>query len=196
VAHRFANILVHIVFSTKNRENLIIDTQLREKLWRYFTGIGKNYEIPMLAAGGTANHAHLLLALPADIAVAKAVQVFKANSSRWLREHSLNFSWQEGYGAFSVSASDVAAVKDYIQHQAEHHAKRSYEDEFLAFLRKNEINYELGSPGTDVPGFPIPLLRSCDADCADPLALNRPGATVNAGAPAIHHFSSPSQAKS
>ncbi len=74
--------------------------------------------------------------------VAKAVQVLKANSSRWLREHGLDFAWQEGYGAFSVSSSNKDAVKNYIEHQAEHHRKRSYESEFEAMLRKSGIAFD------------------------------------------------------
>jgi putative transposase len=71
------------------------------------------------------------------------VQIFKANSSRWLREHKIDFTWQEGYGAFSVSASNLETVKRYIEHQREHHARRSYEDEFTALLKKSGVSYEL-----------------------------------------------------
>lgn len=74
--------------------------------------------------------------------VAKAVQVLKANSSRWLHEHGLDFAWQEGYGAFSVSSPNKEAVKHYIEHQAEHHQKRSYESEFEAMLRKSGIAFD------------------------------------------------------
>jgi len=70
------------------------------------------------------------------------VQALKANSSRWLSEHGFEFEWQEGYGAFSVSASNLAAVKHYIEHQAEHHAKHSFEDEFVALLRKSGVKYD------------------------------------------------------
>jgi len=142
MAHKFPNIIVHLVFSTKNRRGLLREDDLRRKLWKYFAGIAKNHGISLLAAGGTANHVHLLTVLPSDMSTAKAVQVLKANSSRWLREQGIDFGWQEGYGAFSVSASNVAAVKDYIGRQAEHHARRSYEDEFVAFLKKMGITYE------------------------------------------------------
>ena len=141
MAHKYPNILIHLVFSTKNRRDLIPD-ELRNKLWRYIAGIGRNHDIPIITAGGTANHAHLLIALPSDIAVAKAVQILKANSSRWMGEHGIDFAWQEGYGAFSVSASKAGVVRNYIEHQPEHHARRSYEDEFLALLRKTGVNYE------------------------------------------------------
>jgi len=86
MAHTYPNVLVHCIFSTKNRLNSIPDN-LREKLAMYFVGIGRGHGIPVLSAGGTCNHVHLLIALPATIPLAKAVQVLKANSSRWLGEH-------------------------------------------------------------------------------------------------------------
>ena len=141
MAHKFPNVLIHYVFSTKRRRDLI-PTDLQPRLWRYLGGIGANHDIPVLTAGGTANHAHVLISLPSDVTLAKAVQVLKANSSRWISEHGIAFAWQEGYGAFSVSASNVKAVRDYIDHQAEHHAKRSFEDEFIALLRKSGVAYE------------------------------------------------------
>jgi len=79
---------------------------------------------------------------PASVPLAKAVQVLKANSSRWLGEHGFEFAWQEGYGAFSVSASNRDAVRHYIEHQAEHHAKHSFEDEFVSLLRKSRVEYD------------------------------------------------------
>ena len=79
MAHKYPNVLIHCVFSTKNREDLIPD-ELRLTLWKYLAGIGKNHGIPVLSVGGIANHAHLLIALPSDIPLAKAIQVLKANS--------------------------------------------------------------------------------------------------------------------
>jgi REP element-mobilizing transposase RayT len=141
MAHKYPNILIHCVFSTKNREDLIPD-EMRSRLWKYFAGIGKNHGIPVLSAGGIANHAHLLIVLPSDTSLAKAMQVLKANSSRWLGEHGINFAWQEGYGAFSVSSSNANAVKQYIEHQPEHHGSRSYEDEFVTLLKKSGVPYD------------------------------------------------------
>lgn len=141
MAHKYPNLLIHLVFSTKDRRDLI-PSELGPVLWKYLAGIGRNHSIPVLTAGGTANHIHLLIALPSDVTVAKAVQVLKANSSRWISEHGIDFAWQEGYGAFSVSASNKAAVREYIDHQPQHHAKRSYEDEFLALLKKSGVGFE------------------------------------------------------
>lgn len=141
MAHSYPNVLVHCVFSTKERRNTIPD-DLHETLARYFVGIGRGHDIPVLCAGGTANHAHLLIALPATIPLAKAIQVLKADSSRWLGEHGFDFAWQDGYGAFSVSASNVAAVREYIARQPEHHRKYSFEDELVTLLRKSGVSYD------------------------------------------------------
>ena len=96
----------------------------------------------VLCVGGTANHVHLLIGLPASMPLAKALQILKANSSRWIGEHGFDFAWQEGYGAFSVSASNVGAVKYYIEHQVEHHAKHSFESEFVSLLQKSGVAYD------------------------------------------------------
>jgi REP-associated tyrosine transposase len=125
MSHSYPNIYIHCIFSTRHRVSSI-PSDLQVKLSKYVIGIGKNHGMTILQVGGTANHLHVLLRLPAEMAISKAVQVLKANSSRWLREHGRNFSWQEGYGAFSVSASNCKAVEEYIAHQDEHHAKRSF----------------------------------------------------------------------
>lgn len=141
MAHKYPNILIHLVFSTKERAKLI-PTELLPRLAKYFAGIGRNHGIPVLAVGGISNHVHLLIVLPSDMTPAKAVQVLKANSSRWIRQHGITFTWQEGYGAFSVSSSNKAAVVDYIEHQAEHHRVRSYETEFEAMIRKSGMQFD------------------------------------------------------
>ena len=141
MAHRYANVIIHTVFSTKDRQNAIPD-DLQPKLWKYFGGIGTNHELPILTCGGTANHAHVLIALPADMAVARAVQLLKANASRWIGEPGIDFQWQEGYGAFSVSTTNVEAVRHYIAHQSEHHRQHSYEDEFLGMLRRAGMTFQ------------------------------------------------------
>jgi REP element-mobilizing transposase RayT len=134
MSHSYSSNLVHAFFSTTERKPLIPEDR-QEKLWAYFVGVGNNLGFPVLAAGGTENHAHLLFALPQKIALSEAMQKFKANSSRWMGEHGDNFSWQEGYGALSVSPSQVPRVKEYIAHQKEHHAKRNCRAEFVEFLR-------------------------------------------------------------
>src|SRR5208283_4295536 len=137
--HALTSNLLHCVFSTKDRANSIPDPQA---LGRYLGGVAREKSIPLLMAGGTKNHLHLLLALPAAMPLAKAVQDLKGNSSRWLNQHGSRFAWQEGYAAFSVSASNKRAVMEYIAEQARHHAKRSFEQELVAMLRKSEIDYD------------------------------------------------------
>jgi REP element-mobilizing transposase RayT len=139
--HTYNANFVHCVFSTKNRKDLI-PAELLESLCAYFVGISNHLKIKTLAIGGTENHIHLLLGLPPTITVAEAVQKLKANSSRWLGEHGIDFQWQQGYGAFSVSPSSVDVVQKYIRNQKEHHRRRSFEEEFRAMLDKSGIAYE------------------------------------------------------
>ncbi len=134
--HALTNNLLHCIFSTKERADSILDPA---NLGRYLGGVARERDIPLIIAGGTANHIHLLIALPAAIPLAKAIQDLKGNSSRWMNEHGSAFAWQEGYGAFSVSASNKRAVMDYIADQARHHEKRSFEEEFEILLRRSGI---------------------------------------------------------
>jgi len=142
--HSFTSCLVHCVWSTKNREPCL-GPDLREQLWPYLGGIAKQNQIKMLAIGGAVDHVHILLSLPATASVAKAMQLLKGNSSKWIREtfpkmHS--FAWQEGYGAFSVSISGVEPTIAYVRSQAEHHRKQSFREEFASMLRKHGLAYE------------------------------------------------------
>ena len=137
--HALTSNLLHCVFSTKDRANTIQDPPA---LGRYLGGVAREKNIPLLIAGGTDNHVHLLIALPAAMPLAKAVQELKGNSSRWLNQHGSSFAWQEGYAAFSVSASNKRAVMKYIAEQSRHHEKRSFEQEFVAMLRKSGIDYD------------------------------------------------------
>jgi putative transposase len=141
VAHTFSQNHVHVVFSTKDRRKAI-PAELQPELWAYLAGICKNHEMVASAVGGTDNHAHILLRVPPKLALAKAVLLLKANSSKWMSEQARSFSWQEGYGAFSVSASNVDTVVRYIQNQPAHHRKISFEDEFRALLRKHGVEYD------------------------------------------------------
>jgi len=138
MGHTYTSTLFHIVFSTKERQPAIAEPA---KLWTYMAGVARNLDYEAFAIGGTQNHVHLLVRLPSDVSVSQAVQKLKSNSSRWLRENGSWFGWQEGYGAFSVSASNVDAVRHYIQNQAEHHRRRSFEDEFVALLEKSGVAF-------------------------------------------------------
>jgi REP element-mobilizing transposase RayT len=136
--HSHPNVLVHAIFSTKQRRNSIPAEKL-QRLWRYFGGIAKNHDIPLIRAGGTRNHVHLLFALPATKTLSDVIGVLKSNSSKWL---SSKFEWQVGYGAFGVSASNREKVIAYIENQEKHHKKRTFEEEFLAFLKSAGAEYD------------------------------------------------------
>ena len=108
-------------------------------------GIARDHRMKALSIGGVEDHVHILLSLPSTIAVAKAIQLIKGGSSKWIHENfpkHRNFSWQEGYGAFSIGISQVATTNRYIAGQEEHHRKVSFQEEFLAFLKKHEIEYD------------------------------------------------------
>jgi len=141
VSHSYSQSYHHIIFSTKERRRLI-EKPMQPKLWSYMAGIGRNHGFLVLANGGIEDHAHLLIQLPPQLALAKAISLVKANSSRWMSEHGMRFAWQEGYGAFSVSASSLERVKSYIANQERHHRKMTFEEEFIGFLRKHRIEFD------------------------------------------------------
>jgi putative transposase len=134
----------HCVFSTKERRPLMTPA-LRERLWPYLGGIAHQNKMKALEIGGVADHVHILLSVPATIPVAKAVQLIKGGSSKWIHEtfpECRLFAWQEKYGAFSVSFSQLDAVIRYIKGQEEHHRKLTFQEEFLALLKKHRIEFE------------------------------------------------------
>lgn len=141
MSHAYVGNFVHCVFSTKDRLP-IIPAELKEKLWAYVGGIAVNLGVTLMAVGGTNNHLHLLILLPSRLPLAEVVQKLKANSSRWLGEQGVTFAWQKGYGAFSVSPSVLERVRSYIHHQAEHHKKRNFDEEFIALLRSSGISFD------------------------------------------------------
>ena len=142
--HSLTSCLGHCVWSTKNREShLTLD--LRGRLWPYLGGIAKQNQMKTLAIGGASDHVHVLLSLPATLSIAKAMQLLKGNSSKWIREtfpKLRSFAWQEGYSAFSIGMSGVDATVAYIRNQAEHHRTKSFREEFVAILRKHGFAYE------------------------------------------------------
>ncbi len=139
MSHTYASNLVHCLFSTAERRNLIHEP---ERLRQYISGISREKKIPLIAIGGTTNHLHLLIALLPVIALAKVIQDVKGNSSKWLNELRRGFAWQQGYGAFGVSESRRDAVIAYILGQEEHHRKWTFEQEFLTLLKKSRMPYD------------------------------------------------------
>lgn len=142
--HSYISNRIHIVFSTKNRANLIT-ADLQPKLWSYMAGVARKIGMQGVVVGGVENHVHVFALLPATLALAKAAQMLKGSSSKWINDHARNgqkFGWQDGYGAFSVSASQTPNVVHYVQNQAEHHARHSFEEEFVSFLTRYQIGYD------------------------------------------------------
>lgn len=141
MSHSYVQNVVHVVFSTKGRRPTIA-AEFRARLWAYLAGICKNEEILVHAIGGAADHVQLLVQIPPTLALAKAVATIKANSSRWAGEQGRRFSWQQGYGAFSVSASVVPTVVRYIRDQELHHRKMNFDAEFVALLKKHGVEFD------------------------------------------------------
>jgi REP element-mobilizing transposase RayT len=135
---------MHYIFSTKNRQKTITP-DLEERLWPYLGGIARENKMKALAIGGIEDHAHLLLSLPSTLSIAKAIQLIKGGSSKWVTEtfpSHRGFEWQEGYGAFSVSISHIQNTVAYINDQKEHHRQQTFEEEYLAILKKHGIEYD------------------------------------------------------
>jgi REP element-mobilizing transposase RayT len=130
---------IHLVFSTKDRRPLI-PVELQPRLWSYLHGISQNLRCRALEIGGMPDHVHLLVEISPVISIAALAQKLKANSSRWMRETtSRPFSWQTGYAAFGVSASQVSTVRNYIRNQQKHHTRRNLDAEFDLLLRRYGI---------------------------------------------------------
>jgi len=135
---------MHCTFSTKERYPWI-NSDLESRLWPYIGGIAREHRMKALTIGGVFDHVHALLSLPSTMSFAKAVQLIKGGSSKWIHDefrHLKKFEWQEGYGAFSVSASQVARTIAYIERQKEHHRKRTFKEEFITLLDKHHVVYD------------------------------------------------------
>jgi putative transposase len=134
-----ANILIHAIWSVKERRPLITDT-MRAGLHGYIAGILQNIDSPALIINSVADHVHVLCQLSKNLAACKLVEEVKKSSSKWMKQRGvLDFAWQNGYGAFSVSQSNVPAVRKYIEGQPEHHNKRDFKDEFREFCKRHGV---------------------------------------------------------
>jgi putative transposase len=139
-----ANLLYHLVFSTKSRIPLITPNS-QDELYRYIGGIIRGEGGIMLEIGGIENHIHILTKIKPSTAVSEITARIKGNSSKWMNENKMKmrkFGWQEGYGAFSVSESQVPVLTNYIRSQEEHHHKQTFQEEYVALLRKHRIEYD------------------------------------------------------
>ena len=144
MGHTFTSSLFHCTFSTKGRQPYIT-ADLQARLWPFIGGIARENGMAAKAISGVEDHVHVLLSLPSTMAIAKAIQLIKGGSSKWVHEtfpKHRDFGWQEGYGAFSLGISQVDRTIAYIESQAEHHRKQTFQEEFLAFLKRHKIEYD------------------------------------------------------
>jgi REP element-mobilizing transposase RayT len=143
MSHTYCCSLFHCVFSTKERRK-IITPEIQPRLWAYMGGIAREHQMKALGIGGMEDHVHLLLSLPSSVPVATAMREIKSASSLWMNQSCEieGFEWQEGYGAFSIGWPQVSATLEYIAGQQEHHRTCDFQTEFIAFLKKHQIEYD------------------------------------------------------
>jgi putative transposase len=137
-------VIIHVIFSTKDRAPLLSPTVL-PKLHAYLATVARNAGCEAYRVGGVADHVHLAIRLSRTLTVAELVETLKTSSSKWLKTQEAGlagFSWQRGYGCFSVGPSDLMALTTYIDGQEEHHRTRTFEEEFRAFLTKYGVTYD------------------------------------------------------
>ena len=140
-----ANVLLHIVFSTKHRQPFLRNRQARDVMTGYVIGTLRNLQCPSLAVGVVEDHIHILCNLHRTITIAKLVEEVKTSSSARIKEEGpelVNFHWQNGYGAFSVSQSNVDEVRRYVLNQEEHHRRRTFQEEFRLLLACHQIEFD------------------------------------------------------
>ena len=139
-----AKVYIHAIFSTKNREPILAD-DWRDELFKVLGGAANNLGCQSMIVGGVADHVHMLFQLGRTISIAEAMSKIKSTTSLWVNQTRglpAAFHWQAGYAAFSVSQSNIEAVREYILRQAEHHAKQSFQDEVREWLRRYEIEWD------------------------------------------------------
>jgi REP-associated tyrosine transposase len=144
MAQSLAKVYLHIVFSTKNRQRAIL-REHEEQLYPYLCSVCQQIGCPVLEIDGTEDHIHILLEFTRTITISKLLETMKANSSRWMKKKfpdCIDFSWQSGYGVFSVSESTLEKVKQYIRNQKTHHKKLTFKEEFLYLLNRAGIQYD------------------------------------------------------
>lgn len=144
MGHTYADLLVHVVFSTKDRLPLIQD-EFGGRLHEFMSGVARNEFGRALSIGGMPDHLHALVSLKSDVSMAEAMRKWKSLSSGWIHgtfPGNDAFAWQSGYGAFSVSQSNADEVIVYIERQTEHHRTMTFQEEFVAFLKRHNVPYD------------------------------------------------------
>ena len=145
MSQSLAQIYLHFVFSTKNRQPFLTEPSLRANLHAYLAGICKNLDSPAVIIGGVADHVHLLCRFSRTHAVAVFIRELKRDSSKWIKTQAddlADFHWQDGYGAFSVSPAHVEGLKKYVANQEVHHRRETFQDEFRRILRKYDLEWD------------------------------------------------------
>jgi REP-associated tyrosine transposase len=145
MAQTIVSLMVHVIFSTKNREPFITPS-VEPELFAYIGGIRKNQSSRLLGAGGIANHVHLLISQSKNVSLSSLMKDLKKDSSSWIKTKGRefhNFHWQDGYGAFSIGHSPITELKKYINQQKEHHRKRTFQEELMAFFDEYEMEYDV-----------------------------------------------------
>jgi putative transposase len=143
MANTYTSLHYHLIFSTKRRERWIMP-DFEERVWAYLGGIARQNEIKPLMIGGVEDHVHLLVCVPPSVAVSEALKRIKGGSSGWIKDNFpklQSFGWQDGYGAFTVSKSQLGEVAEYIRGQREHHRVKTFQEEYRAFLDKHQVEY-------------------------------------------------------
>ena len=144
MANTFTSLHCHLVFSTKDREPWI-KHEIENRVWAFLGGIARENGMKALQIGGMPDHIHIVLGIPPTLSISKAAQLIKGGSSKWIKTEfpGMNgFGWQDGYGAFSVSKSNLPDVICYVQNQKEHHRTKTFQEEFIAFLVRHGIDYD------------------------------------------------------
>jgi putative transposase len=144
MANTYTALFYHIIFSTKNRVSFLMP-EIEQRVWEYIGGVARKHQMIALQVGGMADHIHVLVMAPPTLAPSNIAKFLKGNSSKWIHEEFprlSHFAWQEGYGGFTVSKSSLPIVIQYIQNQFEHHRTKTFQEEYLEFLQKHEIEYD------------------------------------------------------
>lgn len=144
MANTYSSLFFHVVFSTKNRKKWV-HADIEDRVWAYIGGVARHYKIVAIQVGGTEDHIHVLVMTKPIHAPSDIAKWLKADSSKWIHNEFKNmstFGWQDGYGVFSVSKSNVPRVVEYIQNQREHHEKESFEDEYVRLMKLHEVDYD------------------------------------------------------
>jgi len=144
MANTYTSLHYHVIFSTKNREPWIVP-DIEARIWAYIGGIARAHKMTALQVGGVDDHIHALVTAPPTIAPFQIAQYLKGDSSKWIHQEFFGlrgFSWQDGYGAFTVSKSNIPTVIAYIKNQRAHHRGKTFQEEYLEFLHANGIDYD------------------------------------------------------